>query len=127
MADLNPVDSFASFAVSDLDAAQKFYSETLGLPVTMEEMGILSVKAPGGTVMIYPKDDHAPANFTVFNLVVQSVETTVDALANQGVKFEIYDGDIKTDARGIADDGRGPKIAWFKDPSGNVLSIIEAS
>ena len=128
MASLNAVDTFASFAVKDLDAAQQFYSETLGLEVKKEEMGILSVKMPGCQVMIYPKDDHAPANFTVLNFVVKNLEETVDALANDGVKFEIYDEEnLKTDAKGIADDGRGPKIAWFKDPSGNTLSVIEAS
>jgi len=77
-------------------------------------------------VMVYPKPDHAPAVFTVLNFPVDDVERVVDALVERGVRFEVYkDGPIKTNAKGIADDGQGPRIAWFRDPSGNILSVLE--
>lgn len=120
--------AFSSFSVDDVKKARGFYSQTLGLDVSevpgMD--GLLHMRLGGGhTVMIYPKADHVPATFTVLNFPVRDVESTVDRLNGLGVRFERYDtGDIKTDAKGIAK-GEGPKIAWFKDPAGNILSVID--
>jgi catechol 2,3-dioxygenase-like lactoylglutathione lyase family enzyme len=121
--------AFSSFAVRDLDAARRFYSQKLGVDVSdvpgME--GLLQLNLAGGLkVMVYPKPDHAPAVFTVLNFPVDDLERVVDALVERGVRFEVYkDGPIKTNAKGIADDGQGPRIAWFRDPSGNILSVLE--
>jgi catechol 2,3-dioxygenase-like lactoylglutathione lyase family enzyme len=121
--------AFSSFAVRDLDAARRFYSQKLGVDVSdvpgME--GLLQLNLAGDLkVMVYPKPDHAPAVFTVLNFPVDDVERVVDALVERGVRFEVYkDGPIKTNAKGIADDGQGPRIAWFRDPSGNILSVLE--
>lgn len=126
---LNNAKAFSSFAVRDLEAARKFYAQTLGLPVTDVPgmKGILQLALAGGAkVMIYPKPDHAPAVFTVLNFPVDNLEKNVEALKERGVKFEIYtDGPVKTDARGISSGGGGPRIAWFRDPSGNILSVLE--
>jgi predicted enzyme related to lactoylglutathione lyase len=115
--------TFASFSVNDLDKANDFYSKVLGLPVTRTNEG-LSVKAPGNDIFIYPKPNHQPATFTVLNFKVQDINTAVDSLIKQGVQFEHYDGDIQTDAKGIMR-GNGPTIAWFADPAGNILSVVE--
>ena len=117
--------AFSSFSVDDLAKARKFYTEVLEQGVD-EKDGYLEMKVSGGgRVMIYPKKDHKPATFTVFNLPVPSVEKAVTELNERGVRFEHYDReDIKTDERGIHR-GMGPKIAWFKDPAGNILSIME--
>jgi predicted enzyme related to lactoylglutathione lyase len=119
----------SSFAVRDLEAARKFYAQTLGVDVSDVPgmKGILQLSLAGGVkVMVYPKPDHAPAVFTVLNFPVDNVERAVDALVERGVKFEIYkDGPVKTNAKGIASEGPGPKIAWFRDPSGNILSVLE--
>ena len=117
--------AFSSFSVSDIGTAKEFYGKTLGLKVKDEEMGTLSLNVGSQTVMIYPKADHQPATFTVFNFPVDSVEKTVDELNGKGVKFEQYGGEIKTDAKGISRENGGPMIAWFKDPSGNILSVLE--
>jgi predicted enzyme related to lactoylglutathione lyase len=121
--------AFSSFAVRDLEAARKFYAQTLGVDVSDVPgmKGILQLSLAGGVkVMVYPKPDHAPAVFTVLNFPVDNVERAVDALVERGVKFEIYkDGPVKTNAKGIASEGPGPKIAWFRDPSGNILSVLE--
>ena len=121
--------AFSSFAVRDLETARKFYTQTLGVEVSDVPgmSGILQLSLGGGLkVMVYPKPDHAPAVFTVLNFPVDSVERAVDALAERGVRFEIYkDGPVKTDAKGIASDGPGPRIAWFRVPSGNILSVLE--
>jgi predicted enzyme related to lactoylglutathione lyase len=123
-------EAFSSFAVDDPGAAKKFYGETLGLDVSdIPDMdGLLELNlAGGGKVMIYPKPDHTPATFTVLNFPVEDIDTAVDALADRGVDFEIYDeGEIKTDSKGIARGG-GPQIAWFRDPAGNVLSVLQPS
>lgn len=121
-------DMFSSFAVDDLDKAYDFYSGLLGLDVTREAMGILSVRFSAGSqaVMVYPKPDHQPATFTVLNVVVDDVEAAVDALSAKGIAFEQYDTDeIKTDEKGISRGAEGPAIAWFKDPAGNILSVLE--
>jgi catechol 2,3-dioxygenase-like lactoylglutathione lyase family enzyme len=118
--------AFSGFSVDDLAAARSFYADTLGLHVTVldESMGLMSLDlAGGGTVMIYAKGDHRPATYTVLNFPVPDVGAAVDDLAAQGVNFERYDG-FDQDERGISR-GPGPRIAWFTDPAGNVLSILE--
>jgi predicted enzyme related to lactoylglutathione lyase len=115
--------TFTSFSVNDLDKANDFYVKVLGLQVTRTEEG-LSVKARGNDIFIYPKSNHQPATFTVLNFKVQDINTAVDSLTKQGVTFQQYDGDIKTDAKGIMR-GNGPTIAWFADPAGNILSVVE--
>jgi len=115
----------SSFSVNDLQKAKKFYGETLGLDVTEGSMGILNITlAGGGKIFVYPKPNHTPATFTVLNFPVADVEKTVDELTALGITFEHYDGQIKTDEKGIVRGG-GPVIAWFKDPAGNVLSVLE--
>jgi catechol 2,3-dioxygenase-like lactoylglutathione lyase family enzyme len=119
--------AFAGFSVDDIDAARRFYSEVLGLAVETNEMGILDIQLGGGShVIAYPKPNHEPATFTVLNFPVSDIEEAVDDLASRGVTFEHYDvPQIKTDAKGIARDEYGPPIAWFKDPAGNILSVLE--
>jgi predicted enzyme related to lactoylglutathione lyase len=118
--------AFSSFSVSDIGKAKEFYGKTLGLKVKDEEMGTISLDVGGGqNVMVYPKPNHQPASFTVLNFPVDSVEKTVDELNGKGVKFEQYGGEIKTDAKGISRDNGGPTIAWFKDPFGNIMSVME--
>ena len=116
---------FSGFAVPDIEKAKKFYGETLGLDVSHEH-GLLSLHLTGGNnVLIYPKPNHVPATFTILNFPVNDVEAAVEHLKRRGVRFEIYDlPDIKTDEKGIMR-GNGPTIAWFKDPAGNILSIVE--
>ena len=117
--------AFSGFSSNDIAAARTFYGTTLGLDVT-EENGLLTIRfAGGGRGIIYPKPNHEPASFTVLNFPVADVERTVDALAAAGVVFERYPG-LAQDERGIARDARTPAIAWFKDPAGNILSILEA-
>jgi len=117
--------AFSGFSVNDIPKAKDFYGRTLGLQVS-ESHGLLTLQLAGGNkVLIYPKVNHAPATFTVLNFPVENVDESVDELAKRGVRFEIYDeSDIKTDEKGIMR-GNGPTIAWFKDPAGNVLSVIE--
>jgi len=119
--------AFSSFSVNDLQKAKTFYSQTLGLEVSEDtEMGILDLRIAGGNnIFIYPKANHAPATFTILNFPVSNVEKAVDDLGKLGVRFEHYNqGDIKTDEKGISR-GPGPRIAWFKDPAGNILSVLE--
>ena len=117
--------AFSSFSVNDVQRAKEFYSRTLGLEVS-ESHGLLNLDRPGGTtVLIYPKPNHLPATFTILNFPVQSVDEAVAELTERGVRFEIYnEPDLKTDERGIFRAG-GPVIAWFKDPAGNILSVLE--
>jgi catechol 2,3-dioxygenase-like lactoylglutathione lyase family enzyme len=118
--------AFSSFSVDDTAAAKDFYGRTLGLEAELAEMGSLALTiANGGKVLIYPKDNHEPATFTVLNFPVGDVDEAVDELTARGVQFEHYEGDIETDEKGIARNG-GPDIAWFKDPAGNILSVLEA-
>lgn len=120
---LQSQNAFSSFSVNDLQKAKAFYGQTLGLKVKESEMG-LEIR-PGETdVFIYPKPNHTPASFTVLNFVVDDIDEAVDELKQNGVQFEQYEGEIKTDKKGIHRD-RGPSIAWFKDPSGNILSVLE--
>jgi catechol 2,3-dioxygenase-like lactoylglutathione lyase family enzyme len=117
--------AFSGFAVNDIDAAKAFYGDTLGLVVT-EENGMLHLHiGESGNVLVYPKPNHVPASYTILNFPVEDVDATVDALTAAGVRFEIYDSEyLKTDAKGINRNG-GPLIAWFKDPAGNILSVLE--
>ncbi|PYQ02424.1 MAG: glyoxalase [Acidobacteria bacterium] len=116
--------AFSGFSVGDIARAREFYSKTLGLEVS-EADGHLSLHLAGGAkVLIYPKPNHVPATFTVLNFSVAHVEKAVDTLTRAGVRFERYEGDLKTDDKGIFR-GRGPVIAWFKDPAGNILSVLE--
>ena len=118
-------DVFSGFAAPDLDAIRRFYGDTLGLPVD-DEHGMVWIGIGGGKrVIVYPKPDHEPATYTVLNLPTDDVEATVDDLAAKGVRFEHYEGEIATDAKGIMR-GNGPDIAWFKDPAGNIVSVIAA-
>src|ERR1700730_6753947 len=118
--------AFSSFSVDDIQKAKEFYGQTLGLEVSEVEEGLELRIAGGGEVFIYPKPDHTPASFTVLNFPVDNIEQTVDELTKLGVRFEHYDGDIKTDEKGIHHSaGAGPNIAWFKDPAGNILSVLQ--
>jgi catechol 2,3-dioxygenase-like lactoylglutathione lyase family enzyme len=119
--------AFSSYSVDDIDRARDFYGTTLGLEVRRdEEMGHLELHlAGGGVVLIYPKPDHAPATFTVLNLPTTTLDADVATLGDRGVAFEHYEGEIATDERGIAAEGSGPRIAWFRDPAGNILSVLE--
>lgn len=115
--------AFSSFSVNDLQTAKQFYGQTLGLKVSESEMGL--ELHPGDTdVFIYPKPNHQPATFTVLNFLVDDINSAVDDLKEKGVRFERYDGEIKTNEKGIHHNG-GPSIAWFKDPAGNILSVLE--
>jgi catechol 2,3-dioxygenase-like lactoylglutathione lyase family enzyme len=119
--------AFSGFAAPNISKVKEFYSNTLGLNVT-EEHGLLTLHlAAGNNVLIYPKPNHVPATFTVLNFPVENVDRAVDELGNRGVRFEKYSGpEIKTDEKGIMR-GNGPTIAWFKDPAGNILSVLEAT
>ena len=117
--------AFSGFSVDDLEKAKQFYAETLGVDVE-EANGMLTLHLGDGTnVMVYPKSNHTPATFTILNFPVDDVDRAVEELTSRGVGFEHYDqGDIKTDQKGISR-GMGPPIAWFKDPAGNILSVLE--
>jgi catechol 2,3-dioxygenase-like lactoylglutathione lyase family enzyme len=117
--------AFSGFSVDDIQKAKEFYTRILGLDVS-ESNGLLELHLAGGaTVLIYPKPNHAPATFTILNFPVDNIEEAVDRLTKSGVRFERYEGNIKTDEKGIFRGG-GPLIAWFKDPAGNILSVLEA-
>jgi len=118
--------SFSSFSVNDLKKAKDFYSQTLGLNIRETPEG-LELQTANNTVFLYPKPNHTPASFTVLNFNVDDIDEAVDELAGLGVTFEHYNlPDIKTDERGIARGPEGPAaIAWFKDPAGNILSVLE--
>jgi catechol 2,3-dioxygenase-like lactoylglutathione lyase family enzyme len=121
-------DAFSSFAVPDIDAARRFYGETLGLEVTdSSEAGLLELHVGGGApVLVYPKPDHRPAVFTVLNFAVPDIDAAVRELNEAGVELERYDldGDAQPDERGIYR-GQGPAIGWFTDPAGNIISVLE--
>lgn len=119
--------AFSGFSVDNLEKAKTFYSETLGLDVRSNPMGMLElhVKENNGLVM-YPKSDHVAATFTVLNFPVNNIEEAVDYFIAKGITFEQYTGDIQTDEKGICrNEGSKPYLAWFKDPAGNILSLIE--
>jgi catechol 2,3-dioxygenase-like lactoylglutathione lyase family enzyme len=114
--------AFSGFSVNDIDTARKFYGETLGVPVT-EQYGMLRLEAGGGQpILVYPKPDHEPGTYTILNFPVADIEAAVDELAGRGVAMERLEG---TDAKGINRQG-GPLIAWFRDPAGNWLSVIQS-
>ena len=119
--------AFSGFSVDDIQKAKEFYGHTLGVKVS-ESNGLLRLHiARGNDVLIYPKPNHAPATFTILNFPVESVDKAVDELRKRGVRFEIYDlPDIKTDDKRIMR-GNGPTIAWFKDPAGNILAVLETN
>lgn len=122
MLDRSP--AFSGYSANDIDACRTFYRDVLGLPVG-EVMGGLDLRFPSGQrVFIYPKPNHEPATFTVLNFPVDDVEAAVDALAAKGVSIERYPG-MDQDPKGIMR-GNGPDIAWFKDPAGNILSVVKA-
>jgi catechol 2,3-dioxygenase-like lactoylglutathione lyase family enzyme len=115
--------AFSGFAVPDIAAAREFYEGKLGLK-TSEENGLLTLHLAGDRpTLIYPKPDHAPANYTILNFPVGDIDATVDALTARGVEFDRYDG-FEQDSKGIMR-AEGPPIAWFKDPGGNILSVLE--
>jgi catechol 2,3-dioxygenase-like lactoylglutathione lyase family enzyme len=119
--------AYSGFSVDDLAKSNEFYTKTLGLKVDDEGMGLRLHLPEGGTVFIYPKQDHQPATFTILNFVVENIDEAVDELKSRGVSFERYEGPPQ-DEKGILR-GRsqqmGPDIAWFKDPSGNILSVLQ--
>ena len=119
--------AFSSYSVNDLAKAKKFYGDILGLTIVDNPMGIIELHWENGNkIILYPKPDHLPATFNVLNFPVNDLEATVDTLMEKGITFEQYDGEIKTNKKGIfRSEGNGPNIAWFKDPSGNILSVIE--
>ncbi len=119
--------AFSGFSVDDVAEAKKFYHDVLGLEIGQEMMGMFEIKlGTGGSIMVYPKDDHQPATYTVLNFPVSDINKAVDYLIDKGVEFEKYDG-FDQDEKGISrstDPERGPSIAWFKDPAGNILSVL---
>jgi len=119
--------AFSGFAAPDIAKEKAFYSQTLGLK-TSEDHGLLRLHLAGGNnVLIYPKPDHTPATYTVLNFPVDDVDLAVDELKDRGVEFERYNREnLKTDEKGIMR-GNGPTIAWFKDPAGNILSVLSRS
>ncbi|MFI0989683.1 VOC family protein [Streptomyces exfoliatus] len=120
--------AFSGFSVDDLDAARRFYGETLGLKAELEgegEMRMLFLTLAGGArIFVYPKDDHAPATFTILNFEVDDIDRAVDELTGRGVTLERY-ADFEADEKGVMRVEGGPAIAWFKDPAGNVLSVLQ--
>lgn len=119
--------AFSSFSINDIQKAKQFYGKTLGLDVAETKEGLELKNAGGGEVFLYPKPNHEPATLTVLNFLVPEIGNAVAELTKSGVKFEHYSNpDIRTDEKGIhRSDGAGPNIAWFKDPAGNILSVIQ--
>jgi len=120
-------EAFSGFSVNDLAKSNEFYTKTLGLKVDDEGMGLTLHLPDGGTVFIYPKPDHQPATYTILNFVVENIDEAVDELRSRGVTFERYEGppqDEKGILRGRAQN-MGPDIAWFRDPAGNILSVLQ--
>jgi predicted enzyme related to lactoylglutathione lyase len=120
-----PAAPFPGFSTNDMDATRAFYRDVMGLRVIDMPMGLIQLQFSGGSnVMIYPKDDHVPATFTVLNFPVDDLDEEVDKLSALGVAFERYDG-FQQDEKGISRGEEGPNIAWLKDPAGNILSLIQ--
>jgi catechol 2,3-dioxygenase-like lactoylglutathione lyase family enzyme len=121
--------AFSGFSVDDLAKSNEFYTKTLGLNVVNEGVGLRLHLPGGGTVFVYPRNDHQPASFTILNFMVENIDGAVDELKSRGVNFEHYEG-MPQDEKGILR-GRsqqmGPDIAWFKDPAGNILSVLQDS
>jgi predicted enzyme related to lactoylglutathione lyase len=118
--------AFSGFSVNDIDAAKEFYGQTLGLTVQDDDMGLHIKLVTGAQIFVYQKDNHEPATYTMLNFPVDDIEQAVAALEAKGVTLEHYDGmtDDKGIARGLEHD-QGPDIAWFKDPAGNILSVLQ--
>jgi catechol 2,3-dioxygenase-like lactoylglutathione lyase family enzyme len=123
-----PTAVFGGYSVDDIEAAKEFYGTTLGLPVT-EMMGGVQIELPGGSaIWVYGKPDHQPASYTTANFVVPDIAAAVQYLTGKGITFELYEG-MHQDEQGIARgkaQGQGPDIAWFKDPAGNILAVLES-
>ncbi len=118
--------AFSSFAINDLQQAKEFYGQTLGLRISEQPEGLALNLPNGNSVFLYPKPNHTPASFTVLNFLVEDVEDAVDELNRLGVRMEKFNQpNLQTDERGIHRGARGPTIAWFKDPAGNILSVME--
>lgn len=116
---------FSSFSIKDLDKAKRFYSNTLGITVKDDPMGFIELQVTGNQpVILYPRENHEPATFTVLNFVVDDIDKAVDALMGKGITFEQY-SEHNTDVKGISRESNGPQIAWFKDPAGNILSVLQ--
>lgn len=116
--------AFSGFAVDDLQKAREFYERTLGLRVS-EQHGLLTLHLAGGRdTLVYPKPDHRPASYTILNFPVEDIDRAVEELAARGVRFARYDG-FEQDEKGISRAAGGPPIAWFTDPAGNILSVLE--
>lgn len=129
MAAFTTDNAFSGFSVADIDAAKEFYGTTLGLDVEVNAMGFLDLKLPrGGSILVYAKPNHTPASFTILNFPVADVDAAVDELNDRGVQTKIYsDDEFPSDSRGIVrGNGQGPDIAWFRDPAGNVLAVMQA-
>ena len=116
--------AFSGFSAGDIEAERAFYADTLGVTVEAGNGSLMLNLVNGQRVFIYPKPNHEPATFTVLNFEVDDINAAVDELAGKGVRFERYEG-LEQDERGIARDSDGPTIAWFKDPAGNILSVLQ--
>jgi catechol 2,3-dioxygenase-like lactoylglutathione lyase family enzyme len=118
--------AFSGFAVRDLAAAKSFYGDTLGLDARDGPMGMLELHlGSGAVVLVYPKEDHQAANYTILNFPVKDVDAAVDQLREAGIQMEQYGADFGQDEKGIARGNEGPTIAWFKDPSGNIIAVLD--
>lgn len=118
--------AFSGFSVDDLQKAKKFYGEILGLDVTDNPMGLIELQIESSNnIIVYPKSNHKAATFTILNFPVNNIDEAVSKLTALGVQFEQYGGNIQTDEKGICRSDKGPNVAWFKDPAGNILSVIE--
>jgi len=122
---LNNSHAFSSFSVNDLNKAKDFYGKKLGLEVTESKEGLELHTGSDNTIFVYPKPNHTAATFTILNFPVDNIDEAVDRLSGLGIRFEQYEGEMKTDSKGIFRGHPGPKIAWFKDPAGNFLSVVE--
>ena len=118
--------AFSSFSVNDLAKAKEFYGEKLGLKISETPEGLDIDIAGAYNIFVYPKKNHTPATFTILNFPVPNIDEAVDRLTSMGIRFEQYEGEMQTDKKGIFRGHPGPKIAWFKDPAGNYLSVLEA-
>ena len=124
---LRDLQAFSSFSTNDVAAAKRFYGDTLGLDVSEGNEGLNLTLPGGGNVFLYPKPNHEPASFTVLNFQTSDLAAEMATLRGKGIEFERYDmPDLKTDPDGVMRSGEGPEIAWFKDPAGNVISLINA-
>lgn len=122
---LKNCDAFSTFSTNNMEKTRDFYGQVLGITLRQNKMGLLELDPEHCSVLIYPKEDHQPADFTVLNFYVPDLEKQVDDLIEKGVKFETYEGNIKTNEKGIHRGPDSPAIAWFRDPAGNILSLIE--